>query len=101
MRDMVHTGDLIRQELEKVFGPISGDTRQVFALAEEVGEFVGAYRRVVGMARRTGSWEDVESELADVIITAYVTAAQLNIDIDAAIERKLSVIFTRGWKDAD
>jgi NTP pyrophosphatase (non-canonical NTP hydrolase) len=74
--------------------------RQVFALAEETGEFVGAYRRWAGMARRTGSWDDVEAELADVVITAYVTAHCLEIDIDQACERKLRTVFGRGWRDA-
>jgi NTP pyrophosphatase (non-canonical NTP hydrolase) len=73
--------------------------RQVLTLAEEVGEFVGAYRRWSGQARRTGSAEDVRAELADVVITAYVTAAELGIDLDRAIAAKLEVIFTRGWRE--
>lgn len=74
-------------------------TRQVFNLAEEVGEFVGAYRRWKGMARRTGSFEDVARELADVVITAYVTAIELDIDLDGEISSKLEVIYSRGWHE--
>lgn len=73
--------------------------RQVLALGEEVGEFLGAYSRWAGMARRTGPWSDVCAERADVAITAYVVAAHLGIDLDAAIEAKTAVIFSRPWKD--
>jgi NTP pyrophosphatase (non-canonical NTP hydrolase) len=59
-----------------------GVDRQVLALMEEAGEFVGAYRRWRGWARRTGSWEDVRAELADVAITTYVTLAEADLDID-------------------
>jgi NTP pyrophosphatase (non-canonical NTP hydrolase) len=54
--------------------------QQVLCLAEEAGEFVGAYRRWAGMARRQGSWADVRAELADVAITAYVTAHVLEVE---------------------
>jgi hypothetical protein len=73
--------------------------RQVLNLAEEVGEFVGAYRRWAGQARRSGPLEDVHAELADVVITAYVTAEELGFDIDAAIAAKLDVVFSRGWRE--
>lgn len=61
--------------------------QQTLALAEEAGEFTKAFRRWAGMARRTGSWQDVEAELADVLITTYVTAALLQVDLDD-VERK-------------
>jgi NTP pyrophosphatase (non-canonical NTP hydrolase) len=54
--------------------------QQVLCLAEEAGEFVGAYRRWAGMARRQGPWADVRAELADVAITAYVTANILEVE---------------------
>lgn len=41
----------------------------------------------------------MDAELADVVIAAYVTAHVLGIDLRAAIEDKLAVIFTRGWRD--
>jgi len=74
-------------------------SRQVLCLAEEVGEFVGAYRRWAGLARRSGGAEDMRAELADVVLAAYVTAAELAIDLDAAIDTKLAAIFTRGWRE--
>ena len=87
--------DRINEHFPAAEAPI----RQVLALAEEAGEFVGAYRRWIGMARRTGPWADVPAELADVVITAYITAHALGIDLDAAVTAKARVIFTRGWKD--
>ncbi|WP_242884096.1 MazG nucleotide pyrophosphohydrolase domain-containing protein [Actinomadura litoris] len=73
--------------------------RQVLVLAEEAGEFVGAYRRWAGMARRAGDFADVQDELADVVITACVTAHVLNIDLDAAWPTKARHILTRGRRD--
>jgi NTP pyrophosphatase (non-canonical NTP hydrolase) len=80
--------------------PELGDLKlsQTIALAEEVGEFVGASRRFLGMARRKGSIEDVRKELADVIITALVTAYVFGIDIQYTVDCKLEEIFNRGWR---
>ncbi len=72
---------------------------QVLCLAEEVGEFVGAYRRWRRIARRNGSFNDVEKELADVIISAHVVAQVLGININNAIQSKLEICFSRGWKE--
>jgi NTP pyrophosphatase (non-canonical NTP hydrolase) len=74
--------------------------RQALALAEETGEFVGAVRRYYGMARRGGTFAEVEAELADVAITAFVTAHVMDIDLEAAIRAKLDVIYGRGWREA-
>lgn len=57
--------------------------RNVLCLAEEAGEVVGAYRRYTGQARRTGTVADVAAELADVVITSYVTAHEIGMDLDA------------------
>lgn len=74
--------------------------RQTMALAEECGEFVGAVRRWSGNARRSGPFSDVRQELADVVITAFVTAVTLGIDLPGEIEAKLTEIFDRGWREA-
>ncbi|GAA1534892.1 hypothetical protein GCM10009678_16550 [Actinomadura kijaniata] len=92
-------GAVIAERLRAHFPPDNERDRQVMALAEEVGEFVGAYRRWSGNARRTGSFDEVRDELADVVITAYVTAAVLDIDLDEAVGAKAAKIFTRGWRD--
>jgi NTP pyrophosphatase (non-canonical NTP hydrolase) len=80
------------------FGP---DFRipQVIALAEETGEFVKAARRYLGLARRSGTFRDVEDELADVIITAWVTASAFDVDLEAAVADKLHEVMTRGWRE--
>jgi NTP pyrophosphatase (non-canonical NTP hydrolase) len=100
------TGDLPRHAALIVghlrcngFDPKHAVNRQVLALAEEVGEFVGAYRRWSGQARRTDTAEHVHEELADVIITAFVTARELGVDIDAVVGAKLATIYTRGWRE--
>jgi NTP pyrophosphatase (non-canonical NTP hydrolase) len=74
---------------------------QALCVAEEAGELVGAYRRWAGKARRTGSFEDVCQELADVLIVTAVFAVRLRIDIDQAVEDKLKIIYSRGWDDAE
>jgi NTP pyrophosphatase (non-canonical NTP hydrolase) len=91
-------GAEIAARLREYFTPGALPVQQVLALAEEAGEFTAAYRRWAGMARRTGTWDEVEAELADVVITAYVTATVLGIDLDAAARAKTAVIFTRGWR---
>jgi NTP pyrophosphatase (non-canonical NTP hydrolase) len=79
-------------------GFTSNDT-QALCLAEEAGEAVGAYRRWSGQARRSGTKEDFEAELADVVITTYVLANFTGVDLEKAIEAKLKKITTRGWRD--
>jgi hypothetical protein len=81
--------------------------QQAMCVAEEAGEFIGAYRRWRGFARRAGSHEDVEAEMADVIvstlcmITLWLDAKDAGTGeadtLNALIARKLRVIFSRGW----
>jgi NTP pyrophosphatase (non-canonical NTP hydrolase) len=71
---------------------------QALCIAEEAGELVGAYRRWAGKARRTGSRQEVEDEVADVLIVTAVFAERAGIDLHAAIARKLAVIYSRGWQ---
>ena len=89
----------LADRLREHFDPATLPVQQVLALAEEAGEFTAAYRRWAGLARRRGPWHDVEAELADVVITAYVTAHVLGIDLDAATRAKTEVVFTRGWRE--
>jgi NTP pyrophosphatase (non-canonical NTP hydrolase) len=96
--DLVEVAGIISGNIDEYFPARESGIRQVLCLAEEAWEFVAAYRRATGMARRHGSMTEVETELADVVITAYVTAHVLGIDLTDAITNKLTVIFTRGWK---
>lgn len=52
------------------------------ALAEEAGEFVGAVRRWLGMARRHGSHAELAAEAVDVLIVSLVTCHDLGRDVD-------------------
>jgi NTP pyrophosphatase (non-canonical NTP hydrolase) len=74
---------------------------QALCVAEEAGELVGAYRRWTGKARRTGTRRDLEDEVADVLIVTACFAERAGIDLDAAITAKLSVIYSRGWREDD
>lgn len=82
---------------------LSSTNRQALALAEECGEFVGAYRRWSGQARRNGATaagrREMEMELADVVITAYITAAALGFDLDARVAEKLALVRERPAKE--
>jgi len=93
------TAASLADRLREHFDPATLPVQQVLALAEEAGEFTAAYRRWAGLARRSGPWHDVEAELADVVITAYLTAHVLGIDLDAAARAKTEVVFTRGWRE--
>jgi NTP pyrophosphatase (non-canonical NTP hydrolase) len=72
---------------------------QAICVAEEAGELLGAYRRWAGKARRPGTLDEVRLEIADVLIVTAVLAAQLGIDIDAAVRDKLEIIYSRGWRE--
>jgi len=63
------------------------------------GRLTGAYRRYSGAARRTGTIREVADEIADVLIVTAGLAHRLGIDIDAAVQDKLRVIYARGWKE--
>jgi NTP pyrophosphatase (non-canonical NTP hydrolase) len=71
--------------------------RQFLALAEEVGEAIQQWRRNTNRARRLATGREVLDELADVVITAYVTAELIHYgDLDVAILDKLYAIEERG-----
>jgi NTP pyrophosphatase (non-canonical NTP hydrolase) len=97
--DLLGSAVIIRNELDKHFDPATAAYRQVMCTGEEAGEFIKAYRQWAGLARQKGTRKKVEEELADIIITAYVTAVVLGIDLDEAVEDKLQDVLTRGWKE--
>lgn len=99
MIDLVKAGRLIAEALA-ANGFANQPDRQALALAEEVGEFVGAWRRWRGQARRTDTREHVIEELADVVITAYVLASEAEFDeFEDVVRTKLETIFSRGWRE--
>ncbi len=97
--DLAALADQMGTALDNAFADSDPRIRQTLALAEEAGEFVQAARRYLGLARRTGDLDQVAAELADVVITAFVTARAFGIDLPTEITTKAGVIVTRGWRD--
>lgn len=78
MHDLNETAKTICEHLRANGFLADAGIGQALNLAEEAGELVAAYRRWTGRARRGGSEQDVRAELSDVVITAYVAAADMN-----------------------
>ena len=74
--------------------------RDIIAVAEEAGEFAGAYNKSSGASRNLISQEDFEDEWADVVITTLLTGYRFfGESAQAIIARKMGVILTRGWRN--
>lgn len=71
-------------------------SHQMTVQTEETGEAAKAGRAYFGMARDDGNYHDLRLELADVVITARVTAELLGFDLEAAVVEKLDIILDRG-----
>lgn len=92
--DEMHKAMYVLAQLQNRYGGVE-PFRAVACVAEEAGEFVGAWRRWSGNARRSGTFEDMEDELADVAITAFTAAESLGINLMAAIRRKGRIVMER------
>jgi NTP pyrophosphatase (non-canonical NTP hydrolase) len=71
---------------------------RVLKLSEEVGETTQAVIGALGANPRKGtthSWNDVEHELCDVIITAMVALTTLNRDAAAVFAQRLEHVAAR------
>lgn len=71
---------------------------RVMKLSEEVGETTQALSGVLGHNPRKGvthTWQDVESELCDVILTAMVALTTLNPDARKAFAERLDHVAHR------
>lgn len=86
---------LVDDDIHRGHGGALNEAITVMGLAEEVGEFVQAYRRWTGLVRKSGTHERMADELADVIIVAHVVARYLGIDLDNAVAAKVTVIAAR------
>lgn len=49
-------------------------------------------------AAEDSNWDNLQEELADVVIQAFSTAGYLGIDIDAAVKKKMEINKARPWK---
>lgn len=97
--DMVTAHAIVDQIRMKGFTKEAQPDRAALAVVEESGEFIGAYRRWTGQARRTGPESAVIEELADVVISAYAMAAEHGWDLNEAVTNKLHIAFARGWRE--
>lgn len=93
-------GAYLAARLDEHFPPDEAHVRQALCLAEECGEYVAAFRRWKGMARRTGTFEAMAAELADVVLVAFTSAQQLGIDLEAEVAAKVTVIQSRAWRES-
>jgi NTP pyrophosphatase (non-canonical NTP hydrolase) len=100
MSNLSDTAEIIMQKCRENNAGGS-EQAQVLALAEECGEFVGAMRRWRGMARRTGTEEEAQAELADIIISAHCMANVMQWDVDALVDAKIDKILNRAWKETE
>lgn len=58
------------------------EMQQAMCMVEELGEFQGAARRYLGLARRQGDPNEVGDELADVVIVAYSVGEVFGMEVD-------------------
>lgn len=92
--------ELVQRLVDANFDPKTLDVQQALAVVEEAGEFAQAFRRWKGMARTPGTFDAVRSELADVVITAYVTARVLDFDLDDEVTTRIMAVLSRPMRSA-
>lgn len=71
---------------------------RVMKLSEEVGETTQALIGVLGQNPRKGvthTWQDVEAELCDVILTAMVALTTVNVDARKVFAERLGYVANR------
>jgi NTP pyrophosphatase (non-canonical NTP hydrolase) len=72
--------------------------RQVFAFSEEAGEVAGAYRRLYHNARRPGTKQELQHEIADALITLHVLCVRMGLAPEVLMHDKLDIIEARGGR---
>ncbi|MER6558204.1 MazG-like family protein [Streptomyces sp. NPDC001027] len=88
----------------RVHDGLDGLLLRVLKLSEEVGEVAQAVIGATGQNPRKGvthTWDDVQSELCDVIITALVALRTLTPDAPAVFAAHLARVAERSLGDAD
>lgn len=106
---MQHTWQTISRLAERLedHSTLPHDQRillQLLKIQEEAGEVAEAVIGAMGQNPRKGhshTWEDVESEICDVIVTGMVALARLNPEAPSVFERHMSRIAARDLKEAD
>jgi hypothetical protein len=69
--------------------------RQGNEVAGDAGEFCSALLRYLDTARRPGSFDEMERTLASVVVSAYLAANYLAVDLDDAVTRRVQTILGR------
>lgn len=87
--------------LAEKFPQADPKVRQALNVAGEAGEFVEAFRRWMGMARRNGTHAEMMDELADVVIAAFVMAHTVDGNLTDAVAHKLRIVTSRGYKEGE
>jgi len=89
--------------LEKYF-PIPDKQKTIFAritkITEEFGELCKAILSYYSLQRKDKeqlSKEDVEKEIADTVIGLLLLAEQMDIDVEAALKKKIEIIRSRKY----
>lgn len=101
--DLEEIEPFLERENDRLLETLSGLAAENAALAqtvklsEEVGELGTAVLEVEGLQRERecSAESDLAMELADVLITAMLLGDTLGVDIEAALERKMTRIESR------
>ncbi|MFE6127546.1 MazG-like family protein [Streptomyces sp. NPDC056437] len=92
--------ELLREWLDEATPETAGDIRllRVLKIGEEYGEAAEALVGAVGANPRKGdshTWQDVEKELSNVIVTAMVALSTLNPDAEKVLDERLQHLVDR------
>jgi len=101
--DLVKFARKKEEEIQKLFdNKLDRDKRVLLQLAkmsEETGELIKEVLKTINMVREekmdVNNIQKIESELADVIITAIITAEVLNLDLEQLLEKRISELNNR------
>lgn len=90
----------LKQWLDEKDGvaPDTARLMRILKLQEELGEVAEAVMGAMGTNPRKGAshtWDDVESEVCDVILSAMVLLATLTPDAEKKFEERLSIVAER------
>lgn len=105
----------LTSEYKKVAGfinqqwPLKNDEQRIFArimkLVEELGELADEVLTSMNLQRESKiakfSHENMEDELADVLASVVLLAEELDIDLDAIMERKIKLTRQRFGMGSD
>ncbi|SEG85726.1 hypothetical protein SAMN05216223_116126 [Actinacidiphila yanglinensis] len=94
------TVDQLKQWLDDKDGvaPETARLMRILKLQEELGEVAEAVMGAMGTNPRKGAshtWDDVESEVCDVILSGMVLLATLTPDAGKKFDERLSIIAER------